>query len=192
MTEIESTPQTTSQPPSLVRRRWPTLVGLGFAALVALDRVSGVELAPVLAASAAVYLGAAALQRPAAAWPLFFATAVVITAARLADDRLEPTWVILASAAALLIYGLVTETSIVDLALAYSERTSGDFGAAAGTALVVNQELGAYLVAAGLLGHAAWDVYHHRVNRVVVRSMAEFCLALDTALAATIVIVTML
>ena len=66
------------------------------------------------------------------------------------------------------------------------------FGAAAGAALVVNPELGAYLVAAGLLGHAAWDAYHHRVNRVVVRSMAEFCLVLDTALAATIVTVTVL
>jgi hypothetical protein len=30
-----------------------------------------------------------------------------------------------------------------------------------------------------------------RVNRVVVRSLAEFCLALDTALAVVIVIVTM-
>jgi hypothetical protein len=64
------------------------------------------------------------------------------------------------------------------------------FGAAAAAALLVNPELGAYLVAAGLLGHAAWDAYHHRVNRVVVRSMAEFCLVLDTALAVAIVIVT--
>jgi hypothetical protein len=47
-------------------------------------------------------------------------------------------------------------------------------------------------VAAGLFGHAAWDVHHHRTNRVVVRSLAEFCLALDTALAAAIVIVTVL
>jgi hypothetical protein len=46
-------------------------------------------------------------------------------------------------------------------------------------------------VAAGLLGHAAWDVHHHRINRVV-RSLAEFCLVLDTALAAAIVIVTVL
>jgi hypothetical protein len=92
-----------------VRRRWPTLAGLGFAALVALDLVSGVELAPVLAASAAVYLGAAALQRPAAAWSLFFATIVVITAARLADNRLQPTWVILAGAVALGIYGLLLQ-----------------------------------------------------------------------------------
>jgi hypothetical protein len=31
------------------------------------------------------------------------------------------------------------------------------------------------VVAAGLLGHAAWDVYHHRAGRVVRRSLAEFC-----------------
>jgi hypothetical protein len=43
-------------------------------------------------------------------------------------------------------------------------------------------------VAAGLLGHAAWDVHHQRTNRVVC-SPAEFCLALDTALAVAIVIV---
>jgi hypothetical protein len=64
-------------------------------------------------------------------------------------------------------------------------------GGVAGAALVVDPQLGAYLVAAGLLGHAAWDVDHYRANRVVVRSMAEFCLVLDTALAAAIVLVTM-
>src|SRR5215216_3650908 len=79
VTDIESTQQTSSQPRSLVPRRWPTLAGLGFAALIAFDLTSGVDLASVLAASAAVYLGAAALQRPAAAWPLFLATAAVIT-----------------------------------------------------------------------------------------------------------------
>jgi len=35
-------------------------------------------------------------------------------------------------------------------------------------------------VAIGLLGHAGWDVYHHRVNRVVARSPAEFCFVIDT------------
>ncbi len=44
--------------------------------------------------------------------------------------------------------------------------------------------------AAGLAGHAAWDMYHYRVNRIVARSLAEFCFVLDTLLAATIVIVT--
>jgi hypothetical protein len=192
VTDIESTLETTSKPQSLVRRRWPTLAGLGFAALIAVDLVSGVELAPVLAASAAVYLGAAALRRPAAAWPLFFATAVVITVARLADDRFEPTWVILAGAAALLIYGLLRGAGRPSYGLPLQTVALLGFGAAATAALIITPELGAYLVAAGLLGHAAWDAYHHRVNRVVVRSMAEFCLALDTALAAVLVIGTVL
>jgi hypothetical protein len=66
------------------------------------------------------------------------------------------------------------------------------FGAAAGAALMINQEPGAALVAADLLGYAAWDGWHHRTNRVAVRSLAEFCLAPDAALAVAIVIVTVL
>ena len=192
MTDIQSTLQASPKPQSLLRRRWPTLAGLGFAALVAFDLASGVELAPVLAASAAVYLGAAALRQPAAAWPLFFAITAVITMARLREDRLEPTWVILAGAVALGVYGLLRGAARPGSGLPLQTLALLGFGAAAGAALVVSPELGAYLVAAGLLGHAAWDAYHHRVNRVVVRSMAEFCLVLDTALAAAIVTVTVL
>jgi hypothetical protein len=191
VTNTGSTLQTTSEPRSPLGRRWPMLAGLGFAGLIAVDLVSGVELAPVLAASAAVYLGAAALRRPAAAWPLFFATAAVITAARLADDRFEPTWAILTGAVGLLLYGLLGGAGHPGYGLPLQTVALLGFGVAAGAALMIDPELGAYLVAAGLLGHAAWDLYHHRVNRVVVRSLAEFCLALDTTLAVVIVIVTM-
>jgi hypothetical protein len=38
----------------------------------------------------------------------------------------------------------------------------------------VAPELGAYLVAFALLGHAAWDAYHYLRDRVVARSYAEF------------------
>jgi hypothetical protein len=192
MTDTQSALRTNPKPQSLLRRRWPTLAGLGFAALVTVDLASGVELAPVLAASAAVYLGAAALQRPAAAWPLFFATGAVITVARLLEDRLEPTWVILAGAAALGIYGLLRGAARPGYGLPLQTLALLGFGTAAGAALMTTPALGAYLVAAGLLGHAAWDVHHHRTNRVVVRSLAEFCLVLDTALAVAIVIVTVL
>jgi hypothetical protein len=192
MSDIQSTLETSSRPRSLVRLRWPTLAGLAFAALVAFDLASGVELAPVLAASAAVYLGAAALQRPAAAWPLFFATVAVITVARLLDDRVEPTWAILIGAVALLIYGLLRGAERPGHGLPLQTVGLLGFGAAAAAALTITPDLGAYLVAAGLLGHAAWDVYHYRTNRVVVRSLAEFCLVLDTALAVAIVIVTVL
>lgn len=40
------------------------------------------------------------------------------------------------------------------------------------------------------VAHAAWDAYHYRVSKVVARSLAEFCLVLDTIVAAVIVIVT--
>jgi hypothetical protein len=192
MTDIPSTLQTHPKPQSLLRRRWATLAGLGFAALVAFDLASGVELAPILAASAAIYLGAAALRRPSAAWPLFFAITAVITVARLLEDRLEPTWAVLAGAVVLGVYGLLRGAARPGYGLPLQSLALLGFGAAAGAALVVTPEFGAYLVAAGLLGHAAWDAYHHRVNRVVVRSMAEFCLVLDTALAAAIVTVTVL
>jgi hypothetical protein len=192
MTDMHSTLEATSQARSLLRRRWPALAGLGFAALVAFDLTSGVDLAPVLAASAAIYLGAAALQRPAAAWPLFFVTVAVITVARVLEDRFDPTWAILAGAVVLLVYGLVGGAGRPGYGLPLQTVGLVGFGAAAAAALVVTPELGAYLVAAGLLGHAAWDLHHHRTNRVVVRSMAEFCLVLDTALAVAIVIVTVL
>jgi hypothetical protein len=66
------------------------------------------------------------------------------------------------------------------------------FGAAAAIAVFVDTDLGAYLVAAGLFGHSAWDLYHYRANRVVARSLAEFCLLLDAALAMLIVLATVM
>ena len=64
-------------------------------------------------------------------------------------------------------------------------------GAAAAVTVLAGGALGGYLVAAGLLADAAWDVYHHRVNRVVVRSMAEFCFVLDTLLAVAVIVATL-
>ncbi|MEU4530664.1 hypothetical protein AB0F49_20765 [Micromonospora ureilytica] len=45
-----------------------------------------------------------------------------------------------------------------------------------------------WLVAFGWLAHAGWDVAHHRNRRVVPRSYAEFCVVLDVALAAVMVL----
>lgn len=73
MTTQSDTPTATTKR-SWIWGHWPALIGVAFAALITFDLVRGVELAPVLAASAVVYLGAAALQRPMAAWPMFFAS----------------------------------------------------------------------------------------------------------------------
>jgi hypothetical protein len=41
-------------------------------------------------------------------------------------------------------------------------------------------------VAAGLIGHAAWDAAHFRLDRVVARSYAEFCAFLGLLVGVTI------
>lgn len=184
--------QTMSRPAGAVRRRWAALVGVAFAAFVAFDLSGGAELAPVLAAAAVVYLGSAALRKPAAAWPLFFGTVAVITVARFVDGRFDATWVILGAGVLLAVYGLVRGALQPSYGLPLQSLALLGFGAVAAVALLVAPTVGAYLVAAGLLGHAAWDLHHHRTNRVVARSLAEFCLALDASLAVVIVLVTAL
>ena len=178
---------TTASRPGL-RRHWPVVAAVAFAALIAAGLAEGADLAGVLAASAAVYLGAAALGRPAAAWPLFLGTVVVITAARIA--AVEPTWAILVLAAAVVPYGLLRGRARPTYGLPLQLAAMAAFGAAAALALGLDPHWGSYLVAAGLIGHAGWDAFHHRTGRVVSRSLAEFCLVLDLALAAAIIAVT--
>ncbi|MGW0245137.1 hypothetical protein ACWDYH_00705 [Nocardia goodfellowii] len=162
-------------------RRWPTLAGIAFAALTAYDLATGVDLAQIVAASAMIYLGAAALGRQSVAWPLFFGTFVIITVAKIAG--LDSTAVLLVLAVPLAIYAVLNHRDITVQGLAMLA-----FGAVALAALVVHEQLGAYLVAAGLLGHTAWDYYHFRADRVVSRSLAEFCMVLDTLLALAIIV----
>ena len=175
---------------SSLRHRWPALAGVGFAALVAFGMANGVEQAPVLAAAAVVYLGAAALQKPAAAWPLLFVSVVVITVAKLLDDPFDGTLIVLGGGAALMIYGLLSRATRPGHGLPQQSIALLGFGGAAAAAMFVNTDLGSYLVAAGLLVHSGWDLFHYRANRVVVRSLAEFCLVLDAALALLIVFLT--
>jgi hypothetical protein len=174
---------------------WPTLVAGGFAAFVALDLFtgaeSGSELAPIVAASGLVYLAAAALQKPATAWLVFFISVIIITVAKIWLTELHATWILLAVAAAFAMYGLLRGATRPTGGLPLQAVAMITFGAAAAIALLVDEAVGAYLVAAGLFAHAAWDVYHHRTNRVVVRSMAEFCFVLDTLLALAIVYATL-
>jgi hypothetical protein len=168
-------------------RRWPTMAGVGLAGFIALDTSSGSELAPILAASGLVYLGAAALRKPSAAWPLFFGTVVVITAAKIGVAPFDATWVFLGLAALFVGYGLRHGAAHPIDGLPLQAIAMVGCGAAAAVALIVTGDVGAYVVAAGLLGHTACDVYHHGVNKVVVRSMAEFCGVLDTLLAVAMV-----
>jgi hypothetical protein len=172
-------------------RWWPALSAIALTALVVSGMSSGTDVAPVLAASGLVYLGAAALQRPSAAWPVFLVTFVVITASRQGWVDVDATWVLLGLAGVLVAYALIRSALRPGGGLPLQAIAMFVFGGAAAIALLVNERAGAFLVAAGLFGHAAWDVHHHRANKVVVRSLAEFCFVLDTLLAAAIVVVTL-
>jgi hypothetical protein len=66
------------------------------------------------------------------------------------------------------------------------------FGALALAGLAVDPDLARYLVAAGWLAHGVWDWVHLAKDRVVARSFAEWCGALDMMTGAGLIIVPLL
>jgi hypothetical protein len=130
----------------------------------------------------------AALERPGAAWPLFFGSVAVITVGKIVD--VDATLIVLGCGVALGLYGLLRGVVRPGHGLPLQTVALLGFGAVAAVALFVDSDLGAYLVAAGLLAHSAWDLHHYRANRVVARSLAEFCLLLDASVAVLIVVMT--
>ncbi|MGY1833123.1 hypothetical protein ACI8AA_22135 [Geodermatophilus sp. SYSU D01180] len=63
------------------------------------------------------------------------------------------------------------------------------FGALAIAAVAVDLDAARYVLAAGWLAHAGWDVVHHRLGRVVPRWYAETCLVADLTIAAVLLTV---
>jgi len=159
------------------------------AAFAAWGIESGAEVAPIVTASGFIYLGAAALQQRKAAWPVF---AVSFVAVGLGSnvDGINATWVMLGLAAVLAVYGVVRGALQPTWGMPLQAGVLVVLAASALVAVQANQTVAGLLVAAGLIAHAAWDTYHHRTGRVVVRSMTEFCMVLDTLLAAAVLVVT--
>jgi hypothetical protein len=171
-------------------RRWPTLAALGLAGYTVLDDLStGSDLAGILGC---VWVGVPGRRRPQQARNgmavVLGAVAVIIATEQLVAES-APTWVLLGLAGLFVGYGLLRGAARPTEGLPLQTIAMIGVGLIAAITLLVGGEVGAYLVAAGLLGHAAWDVWHHRANRVVVRSLAEFCFVLDTLLAVAMVMV---
>ena len=68
------------------------------------------------------------------------------------------------------------------------------FGGCAVLAVLVDPAAGHYIAAAGWIGHAAWDVGHHRDLSghhsvgVVPRGYAEYCIVLDLLIGASLIV----
>ncbi|MEV0801496.1 hypothetical protein AB0I34_27630 [Kribbella sp. NPDC050281] len=172
-----------------VLRRWPAVAGAAMAAFAAWGMESGADVAPIVTASAFLYLGAAALQRRKAAWPMFAVSFVAVGLGSYLEG-VNATWVMLALAAVLAVYGVVRGALRPPWGLPLQAAALIVLAAAALVAVEADQTVAGLLVATGLLAHAAWDTYHHRTGRVVVRSMSEFCAVLDTLLAIVVLVVT--
>ncbi|MFC7616651.1 hypothetical protein ACFQV2_27525 [Actinokineospora soli] len=170
-------------------RRWPTAAGIALAAGMAVGMAGHAEVAPVVAASGFVYLGAAALGRRDAAWPVFGVSFVLIALGNVVAG-FDPTWWMVGVGAALVAYGAVRGALRPTWGMPLQTGAMVVLGAIAVTAAATGAAWAGLLVAAALLAHAGWDVHHHRTERVVSRSMAEFCAVLDTLLALAVLVVT--
>lgn len=175
------------------RSAWPAVWPAALAVLVAAGTAVGLsdprQVAPVVAASGLVYLAAAATGRRWVSWVAFGGTFALITLDKLLG--IDGTLWMLALAAALVVVGLVGRRVRPWWALGLQSAAMVVLGAAALIAVELNPTMGGLLVAAALLGHAAWDVYHHRTNRVVSRSLAEFCAVLDVLVAIVVAVVAL-
>lgn len=149
------------------------------------------RMAQVLTAAGFVYLGAAALGRRAAAWPLFGVTFVLIGIG-VAAPGFDPFWAMLCLVTALTAYGLVRGRLRPSWGIPMQAGAMVLVVAVAVAVALLGQPWAGVLVGTGLLAHAAWDVHHHRTRRVVAASLAEFCAALDASLALAIIAVTLI
>ncbi|QZY52140.1 hypothetical protein [Leucobacter tenebrionis] len=168
---------------------WPAALGMLVAAGTVYGLTDARDAAPVIAASGLVYLAAGASGHRAAAWiafaatfllitldkfagldalPWLFALAAVLLAAGIAWRRVRPWWSFPLQAVAMLILGAITFV-----------------------ALQLSPMAGCLFVAAALLGHAIWDIHHHRVDRVVDRALARFCAVLDILVAVFVAILAL-
>ncbi|TQM16158.1 hypothetical protein [Pseudonocardia kunmingensis] len=173
-------------------RRWPTALGLAAAAssiseLVGGTPAAGVEEALIIAIPVLVYLSAAVLDRPRSAWPVTLGAVALVFG--MSELDIEPVLGLAATSGAVLIVGIGRRLrSGADMPDARQIVGALGFGTAAVLALYLAPTLGGVLVGLGLVGHAAWDVYHHRRDIVVVRSLAEFCAVLDLLVGAAVIV----
>lgn len=191
-TTTEPSERTAHQPNPLaaVLARWPSLAGL--VALIATSAV-GVDAhmtAMIVMIAALCYLAAAATGRTAAAWLAIPAGVTLMTIGMLVAP--EAFLLLILGPVVLVVVGLVRRprSDWPDLGLQAAGFVG--FTGLGLVAMMVDPVLAAHLAALAAIGHGAWDVLHHRRNRVVGRSFAEFCAVLDFGLGGVLLVLTWL
>src|SRR5918998_2036836 len=171
-----------------IMHRWPTWLAIALAALT-VGGSTVQSLAEVLPMLAFFYLAAAVLQRRQATWLVAVVVVAAFAALRL-QDRIDPVVAFSVAALALVLWGAV-RGQLRRGAFVVEMAGMVGFTAIALAAVSVDPGLGRYIVAAGWIGHAAWDFAHLRADKVVSRSFAEWCTVFDILRAIGILILPM-
>ena len=172
---------------SVLAHRWPTALGVAVAALTVFDLRGGTELAALTMLMPVVYLGAAVLGRRRFAWVVLLAGVAVLTVVP-SSSEVVPSVGFLAAALVFFVVGAVRGELRKPGGLALQSVGVLLFGSIVLAALYVDADLGGFLVAIALLGHAAWDAYHYLRDRVVARSYAEWCAVVDVLAGAAVLL----
>ncbi|NRQ40132.1 hypothetical protein HII36_51165 [Nonomuraea sp. NN258] len=184
----QATPERASWTTWLLRR-WPTALALGASALTFGGSASDAGMTgmgQVLPLLPLLYLVMAKLRRPSWTWPgLAIGFAAVFSLRAL--DIAPPATVFTAIALAVLVWAGVDGQLGKDGTFQIQAIGMLVFGGLAIAGIIVDPDLGRYLVAAGWFFHGVWDFVHLKLNKVVARSFAEWCGVVDVLVAAELV-----
>ena len=176
-----------------VAKRWPTLLGVAFGVDIFISAVTqdtAWSYAEMLLMLPLGYVIVAALGRRRATWPVLAGLTALLVALRLLD-WVEPFVVLLAVALAVVIWGS-SHGRHRERDFRLQLAGMAVFGSLALAGLAIDPDLARYVVAAGWLAHGVWDWVHLAKDRVVSRSFAEWCGALDMMIGAGLIIVPLL
>jgi len=171
-----------------VLHRWPSGLGLAVAGVQLATGADRDTVAIVVTVATLCYLGAAALGRPWIAWAGVAGGSLVVAASELIG---WPWWAGLGAVAlVLVIVGLLGRVPRPTLT-AQTAALLG-YGGLAVAALYFAPRLGLAMAGVVLAGHGVWDFIHYRRNKVVPRSLSEFCMLLDVPLGAGAVLLAII
>lgn len=187
MTDSVSVP---SRRRKLLTWTWPValavvMAGLSFGGSETEDGVNG--LSEALFLLPLLYLVVAKLRRREASWPVLGILIVPFIVLR-AADVIPATAVFAAVALAVLVWGAVDGQLRGSDPFAVQALGMIGFGALALTGLVMDPDVGRYVVAAGWFFHGVWDLVYLKLDRVVARSYALWCGVLDIGIAGELVL----
>ena len=165
--------------------RWPSAVGLLAAAGLFLAGADRASVALVVAIAATCYVAAAAFSLPRMAWAWIPLSFVVVLAGALVE--LDPLVATAGSAAVLVVVGLLRGAARPALTLEVAGLLL--YGSISVGALLLAPTAGLVVVAATVIAHGIWDLWHLRRHRDLVSpSLAEACVALDVPLGLAVLV----